>query len=294
MSDIFEKRSRFAALHRRDRPFVLANAWDTGSARVLAALGAEAIGTTSAGHAFTLGEPDGVERVSRDETIAHATMLDAATPLPVSADLEHGFGDSPEDVAACVCAAVEAGLAGCSIEDARPRVGDASQDPVYEFDHALARIAAAVREARKAEESGAGPFTLTARADGMAHRAYDADEALRRLKAFAAAGADVLYAPALPDVDALARISRSVDKPINALAAGRFAELSLRDFAQIGVSRISLGSALARATHRALFDAAKAILDDGEFGRLGEAASREETDALLARGRAEVDRSDAK
>lgn len=282
MTSMLEKRRRFKALHERARPFILANAWDLGSARMLAALGAEALGTTSAGHAFTIGEPDGERRVSREEAIAHAKALDAATPLPLSADLENGYGESPEQAAETVRLAIEAGIAGCSIEDS-------TMDPArpsYAFDHAVARIAACVAEVRKAEAAGAGPFTLLARADGVMIGAYDVSEALRRLRAFEAAGASGLYAPALPDVDALKRVCQGVGLPVNALAAGRFAELSVRDFAEIGVRRISLGSSLARLTHRAVLDAAKSMFQDGDLGRLTEAASGDEIDSLLEAGRA--------
>lgn len=265
----------FRALHVPGAPFVLANAWDAGSARVLAALGAQAIGTSSAAHAFTLGEPDGLG-VSRDVALAHAQALVAATPLPVSADLENGFGDDPETVADTVRLACEAGLAGLSIEDI-----NLPGDSAYPRELAVERIRAAVAAARALPRD----LVLFARADGVMTGAYDVDEGIARLQAFEAAGADGLYLPLPPTMDELARVCASVSRPVNALAAGRFADATLADFARIGVARVSLGSALARITHRALVDVGGAILSRGEFAGLRDTIGGDKVDALLQRGR---------
>ena len=258
-------------LHRPGAPFVLANAWDMGSAKVLAALGAEAIGTTSNGHAFTLGRPD-MGRISRDEALAHAQDLVAATALPVSGDLEDGYGAAPETVAETVRLAAEAGLAGCSIEDTI-----FTELGAYEFDLAVDRIRAASAAARALP----GDFVLVARADGMMNGVYDLHEALRRLRAFDAAGADCLYAPLPPDMDALRQICQATRKPVNALAVGRFAGVTCQAFADLGVARISLGSGLARVAQGALITAARAMLETGDFSAIRQAAKGSEVQALL-------------
>lgn len=264
----------FRALHQPGNPFILANAWDRGSAAMLAALGAEAIASTSAGHAFTIGKPD-MGHVTRDEALAHAQDLVAATPLPVSGDFENGFGDDPETVAETVRLACEAGLAGISIEDtALP-----SATP-YDRDLSIERIKAATAAARALPRD----FVLLARADGVMNGQYDMDEALARIRAYDAAGADCLYVPMPPDMDAQATICRATEKPVNALAAGPFTKITKAEFAAAGVARISLGSALARATHKVIRDAAQAMFDAGDFSLLG-GVSGDEIDALLAEGR---------
>jgi 2-methylisocitrate lyase-like PEP mutase family enzyme len=267
----------FRALHRPGDPFILANAWDMGSARLLAALGAEAIGTTSAGFAFTRGLPDGA-RITRDESLAHAQDLVAATPLPVSADLENGYAADPEGVAETVRLAEEAGLAGLSIEDT-----DLPGEGAFPFDLAVERVRAAGSAARALRRD----MVLVARADGVMTGAYDLAEGLRRLRAFEAAGADCLYLPLPASLDEVALICRSVSRPVNALAAGPFARHSRAEFARAGVARISLGSALARATHRVIVDAAGAMFGEGSFDLLAhimpEGGGRA-IDALLAQG----------
>ena len=264
----------FRALHVPGDPFILANAWDAGSARVLAALGARAIGTSSSAHAFTLGLPDGA-RVGRDAALAHASELAAATSLPVSADLENGYGDDPDTVAETVRLAGEAGVAGLSIEDI-----DLPTNGAYAFEHALERVRAAVAQARALPRD----VVLLARADGVMTGAYDVDEGIRRLQAFEAAGADALYLPLPPDMDDVARICAAVSAPVNALAAGAFANVPLARYAAAGVARVSLGSALARATHRVIVDAATAMFEHGDFRPLADGASGDRIDALLARG----------
>ncbi len=264
----------FRALHRPGDPFVLANAWDIGTARLLAGLGAKAIGTTSAGFAFTRGKADGA-RIGRDAAIAHAAELAAAVPVPVSADLEHGYGDDPEAVAETVRLAGAAGLAGASIEDtAHP--GTAS----YPFDLAVTRIQAAVAAAR----SLPGDFVLVARADGVMTGAYDMAEALARIRAFDAAGADCLYVPFLPDLAALRSVIAATGKPVNALASGVFVNLSRGEFARTGVARISLGSSLARLAQASVIEAGRSILA-GDFSPLGWAAGNPAVEAILAEGR---------
>ncbi len=267
----------FRALHRPGDPFILANAWDAGSARLLAALGAEAIGTTSAGFAFTRGLPDGAQ-VTRDEALAHAQDLVAATPLPVSADLENGYAPDPEGVAETVRLACEAGLAGLSIEDT-----DLPGTAAYPSDLAVERVRAAASAARGLPRD----VVLVARADGVMNGTYDLAEGLRRLRAFEAAGADCLYLPMPATMEEVALICRSVSRPVNALAAGPFARQSRSDFARAGVGRISLGSALARATHRVIVEAARGMFEDGSFdtlARLAPEGGGAAIDALLARG----------
>lgn len=255
--------------------FVIPNPWDMGSARMMAALGAKALATTSAGFAFTLGRPD-MGGVSRDEALAHAEQMVAATPLPVSGDFENGFADDPDGVAETVRLAREAGLSGCSIEDTRMVEGN----PAYDFDLAVERIRAASAAARSLTD----PFVLCARADGLMIGVYDLDEAIRRIQAFESAGADLLYVPLVPDANALKRIVASVGKPVNALAAGAVAKLTVPEIAASGVRRISVGSQVARLTHRAIRDSVRDMLDDGNFARFGDAMGGGEVDVLLAAG----------
>ncbi|MEM9198855.1 MAG: isocitrate lyase/phosphoenolpyruvate mutase family protein [Pseudomonadota bacterium] len=261
----------FRALHVKGDPFILANAWDVGSAKMLAGLGAQAIATSSSAHAFTLGRPDG-GTVSRDEALAHAQDLIAAVDVPVSGDFENGFGEDPDTVAETVRLSAEAGLAGISIEDtALP-----AQTP-YAFDLAVERIRAAVAAARALPKD----FVLCARADGILTRQYDIDEALKRLLAFQEAGADCLYAPLPRSMEDLSRICTTLDRPVNALAVGRFAKVSRADLAAIGVARISLGSALARVTHQAILDVGEAMFGSGDFTALTRGAPGDRIDAFL-------------
>ena len=262
----------FREMHRPGDPFVLANAWDVGSARMLVAAGAKAVATSSAGYAFTRGLPDG-GKVGREEAVAHAADLAAHVRVPVSADLEDGYGPDPADAGDTVRAAALAGLAGCCIEDV-----DGSGAP-YSQAAATARIETAAIVAREAPHD----FVLCARAYGVMHGTYDLAEAIDRLLAFEAAGADVLYCPAPGTADDLRRIVEAVTAPVNALVVGPLAALTLRDFAQIGVARVSLGSALARATHAVIRDAGAAMFGAGDFSGLG-GAGGVEVDALLERG----------
>ncbi|MEM1267536.1 MAG: isocitrate lyase/phosphoenolpyruvate mutase family protein [Pseudomonadota bacterium] len=270
-----DRGAAFRALHRPGTPFILSNAWDLGSARMLAALGAEAIATTSSGFAFTLGRPD-MGHVSRDEMLSHCSDLVSAVNLPVSGDLENGYGDAPDAVAETVRLAFEAGLAGCSIEDVAPPEGAA-------YDRALAveRIRAAVAAARALPRD----FVLVARADGVMTEAYSMDEALVRVRAFRDAGADCLYVPLPPDLAALGAIIEAANgRPVNALAVGPFAALTRADFARAGVARISLGGALARATHEVIATWANAMREEGRFNATP-AMSGASVDALLSQAK---------
>ncbi|MCQ0988515.1 isocitrate lyase/PEP mutase family protein [Jiella marina] len=269
-----ERHERFHALHQSGC-FVIPNPWDAGSARLMAALGAKALATTSAGFAFTLGRPD-MGGVSRDEALAHAQDILAATPLPVSGDFENGFADDPDGVAETVRLAGEIGLSGCSIEDTMMVDGN----PAYPFAEAVERVRAAAAAARTTGR----PFTLCARADGVMNGVYDLAEAIRRIQAFEAAGADLLYVPHPGDLAGLQTVVASVSKPVNALAAGAFAKHTKSEFAEIGVRRISVGSAVARLTHQAILDATSAMLEGGDFSPLLKAAKGDMIDALLAEG----------
>lgn len=266
----------FAALHASGT-FVLPNPWDAGSARVMAALGAQALATSSAAHAFTLGRPD-MGTLTRDEALTHAQDILSATDLPVSGDYENGFGDTPDDVAETITRAGEIGLSGCGIEDTMMVPGN----PAYAFEDAVERIRAAASAARAL----ARPFILTARADGVMNGAYDLAEAIRRIQAFEAAGADCLYVPLPGDHAALKTVVSAVEKPVNALAAGPLKALDISDFAACGVRRISTGSQIARVTHQALVDATQSLLSRGSLEGLKHAASGDEIDRLLGEGTA--------
>lgn len=268
------RHERFAELHAGGC-FVIPNPWDAGTARMMAAAGAQALATPSAAHAFTLGRPD-MGRVTRDEALAHAEAILAATGLPVSGDFENGFADDPEGVAETVRLAAEAGLSGCGIEDTRMVPGN----PAYAFDLAVERIRAAAAAARALGR----PFVLVARADGVMNGSYDLDEGIRRLQAFEAAGADCLFLPVPPGRDELGRVLAAVTKPVNALCAGPLRDLTLAEFAAMGVRRISLGSQVARVAHAAIRDCLADIYENGSFAALKRAAPGDQIDALLAKG----------
>ena len=261
----------FRALHVAGDPLVMVNVWDCGSARMMQSMGAKALATSSAAHAFTLGRGDG-GTVTRDEALAHAQDIVSATNLPVQGDFENGFGDAPDDCAQTVRLAAEIGLAGICIEDTMFPDGTP-----YPFDLAVERMAAAAAAARSLPHD----FMLTARADGIMIGHYDTDEAIRRLQAFEAAGVDCLYAPLPPDMAAQARICASVKAPVNALAAGPFAAQSRKAFGQAGVARISIGSALARVTHRALAEIGHGMINDGDFTGLQAAISGDIVDKMI-------------
>ncbi|MEM7267676.1 MAG: isocitrate lyase/phosphoenolpyruvate mutase family protein [Pseudomonadota bacterium] len=261
-----EKRAAFRALHVPGDPLIMPNPWDVGSTKVMTSLGAKALATTSAGHAFTIGKPD-QGFVTAAEAFAHAAEVVAATDLPVNADFENGYGPAPEDAAGTVRRAAEIGLAGCSIEDA-----DLQGEGSYGFDDAMARAHACIAAAK---ESG---IVLTLRADGYMNRHYDAEEALRRMRAFAEAGADVIYAPLVKD-DVLKAMAET-GTPVNALMTARDAGRPASDFAALGLARLSIGSTIARVTHQAMLDASRGAIV-GDFSTFTNAASGDEVDALL-------------
>jgi 2-methylisocitrate lyase-like PEP mutase family enzyme len=247
-----DKAKRFRALHERPGTFAIPNPWDAGAARLLAMLGFEALATTSAGFAFTLGRKDGA--VTRDDAMAHCRLLVAASDLPVSADLENCFGDDPATVAETVRLAAGTGLVGCSVEDAS---GD-QRRPIYDFAPAVERVAAAVEAARKLPF----PFTLTARAENFLHGRQDLDDTIKRLQAFEKAGADVLYAPGLPSLDAVKTVCGAVAKPVNVLANGRF---SVAELGAAGAKRVSVGGMLSRVAYGAFLRAARELKENGTF-----------------------------
>jgi len=258
MTSQSDKAATFKALHAGPSVFVIPNPWDAGSAKILAQLGFKALATTSAGLAFSLGRPDGEAAVGRDEALAHARAIVAATDLPVSADLENLYGDAPAVCAETIRQAAATGLAGCSIEDTTGR----ADDPIYAFDLALARVQAAVAAARALPF----PFTLTARAENFLHGRPDMADTVRRLRAFAEAGADVLYAPGLTTREQITAVVQAVaPKPVNVVMGLAKADFSVADLGALGVRRISVGSALARAAYGAFLRAGREIAGAGTF-----------------------------
>jgi 2-methylisocitrate lyase-like PEP mutase family enzyme len=253
MTDPAEKASRFLAMHRGERPLLLPNPWDRGSARLLASLGFQALATTSSGHAATLGRLDG--SVTRDEALAHAVSIAEATDLPVSADLENAFADDPAGVAETVRLAVEAGLAGCSVEDFSGR----EDEPIYDAGLAAERVAAAAERAR----GGRVRLVLTARAENYLH-GPDLADTIGRLQAYQAAGADVLYAPGLSRLEDIRQLVASVDLPVNVLALPRAP--TVPELAAVGVSRVSVGGAFAFAALGAMIEAARELREEGTYG----------------------------
>jgi 2-methylisocitrate lyase-like PEP mutase family enzyme len=251
-----EKANRFRALHEASGFFVIGNAWDAGSARILAGLGFHALATSSGASAGVLGRRDGM--VTREEALAHARAIVEATDLPVSADLEKGFADAPEGVAETIRVAAAAGLVGCTIEDF---TGDA-QKSLFELDHARERIAAAAEAARGLTF----PFTLTARAEGFLRGNPDLDDTIRRLQAFEAVGADVLMAPGLPDLAAVRKVCAALSRPFNFMAGIRGRSFTTADLAAAGVKRISLATSLYRAAMSGLVSAAREVKEQGTFG----------------------------
>ena len=262
---------RFRELHQRPGVFVIPNPWDAGSASMLAALGFEALATTSAGFANTLGRRDG--KVALGEKIEHCRMLCAATALPVSADLENGFADDPAQAAANLLVAAESGIVGSSIEDYS---GDPLH-PIYDFAHAVERVAAAA----EALHALPYPFTLTARAENHLRGRDDLDDTVRRLQAFAAAGADVLYAPGLTTLDQVRQVSAAVNRPINVLAPF-IKGATVADFAAAGAKRLSIGGTLARVAVTAMLRAGREMLDPGSFAWSDGIVATSEVERMLA------------
>jgi 2-methylisocitrate lyase-like PEP mutase family enzyme len=253
-----EKAAAFQALHQRAEVFVIANPWDAGTARILTGLGFPALSTTSAGLAFTLGRRDGTASVSREEALTNAKSIVEATHLPVAADLENGYGHSPETAAETIRLAAAVGLVGGSIEDA---TGDTAH-PIYDFNHAVERIAAAVAAAQALPF----PFMLVARAENYLHGRPDLDDTIRRLQAFEAAGAEVLYAPGITSVEDIRTVCAAVRKPVNVLMGIKGAPpLSVAELGALGVRRVSLGSGFSRAALTAFVHAAREVRDHGTF-----------------------------
>jgi 2-methylisocitrate lyase-like PEP mutase family enzyme len=266
-----EKGHLFRALHERDGAFIIPNPWDAGTARLLAHLGFEALATTSMGYAFSVGQRDNT--LNRDQTLAHAAAIVSATDLPVSADLENGFGDDPDVAAETVRQAAAVGLVGGSIEDATGR----PDNPIYEFEHAVERVRAAVEAAR----SLSFPFMLTGRAENYLHGRPDLKDTIRRLQGFQQVGADVLYAPGLATKADIAALVSSVNRPVNVVMGLKGVQLSLADLAAIGVKRVSVGSALCRTAFGAFLRAAREMKEHGTFTFAKEAASPREISAML-------------
>lgn len=264
-----EKGRLFRDLHHRDRAFLIPNPWDVGTARLLAHLGFEALATTSAGYAFSAGQRDNT--IGLEKMMQHVATIVAATELPVSADLENGFGDASEAVAETIRRAAAAGLAGCSIEDmtANPSA------PIYCLEHAEARIRAAADVAHALPF----PFTLTARCENYLCGNPDLKDTIRRLQAYQSAGADVLYAPGLPSKDAIAELVRSVDRPVNVLMGPP--GTSLAELSALGVRRVSTGSALSRAALGAFLRAAREMKEQGTFKFTADAVSFRDITAMF-------------
>jgi 2-methylisocitrate lyase-like PEP mutase family enzyme len=250
-----EKGQTFRALHQRGDAFIIPNPWDIGTARLLAHLGFEALATTSAGFAASVGRRD--YAIGRDEMIAHVAVMAAATSLPVSADLENGFGDAPEAAAETIGMAAAAGAVGGSIEDSTGR----PDQPIYELEYAVERVRAAAERARSLPFD----FTLTARAENYLHGRPDLKDTILRLQAYQEAGADVLYAPGLASKEDIASVVNAVDRPVNILAGLPGLELSRAELAAIGVKRISIGSGLARTAFTAFLRAASEMREHGTF-----------------------------
>lgn len=258
------KAARFKRLHEREGLFVIPNPWDAGSAKLLAAMGFEALATTSAGLAWMLGKADGEASVTRDESMRNARDIVGATGLPVAADLENGYGDDPTDCATTILEAAGAGLVGGSIEDATGKVAD----PIYPFGLAVERVKAAVAAAR----SLPFPFMLAARAENLINGRPDLLDTIRRLEAYAEAGADVLYAPGLKTKEEVSAVVRAVaPRPVNVLVGTAAIQIPLAELEELGVKRVSLGSALARAAYGAFIDASEGLRQRGDLRFVGRA-----------------------
>jgi 2-methylisocitrate lyase-like PEP mutase family enzyme len=266
-----EKARKFRALHERPGAFVIANPWDAGSARILAGLGFEALASSSGAKAGVLGKRDG--RVSRDEALANARLIVNATDLPVAADLEKGFGDSPEDAAETIRQAVGVGLVGGSIEDA---TGNPDQ-PLFDIETAAARIKAAVDAARSLPV----PFVLSARAEGFLRGKPDLGDVIKRLQAYEAAGADVLFAPGLPDLASVKKVCGALRKPFNFMVGIKGKSFSKAELEAAGVKRISLATSLYRAAMTGLIDAATEVREKGTFSYLDRAIPTGELNAFM-------------
>jgi 2-methylisocitrate lyase-like PEP mutase family enzyme len=267
-----QKYKTFRALHERPGAFVIPNPWNAGTAKILTALGFKALATTSAGYAFAVGRLDSAAELSRDEILENGKAIVEATHLPVSADLQNGFGHAPEICAETIRLAAETGLAGGSIENA---TGD-PKDPIYEFQLAVDRVAAAAKAAHDCQ------FMLTARAENFLHGRTDLDDTIRRLQAFAEAGADVLYAPGLPSLEAIKEVCASVSRPVNVLMGLKGATFTVEELTAVGAKRISVGGSFARAALGAFVRAAREVKDKGTFTFAADAISHAEASGYMA------------
>jgi 2-methylisocitrate lyase-like PEP mutase family enzyme len=267
-----EKGQIFAALHERERAFIIPNPWDVGTARLLAQLGFEALATTSAGYSFSKGQRD--NSVARAEMLMHVATIASATDLPVSADLENGFGDFPEIVAETFKFAAAAGLVGGSIEDMSRQPGR----PIYEIGFATERVRAAAEVVRDLPFA----FTLTARAENYLAGRPDLGDTIKRLQAYQAAGADVLYAPGIVSQEDIATIVKSVDRPVNVVMGLQGVQLSLAELSALGVKRVSVGSALSRAALGAFLRAAREMREHGTFTFAEQAVAYRDINAMLS------------
>lgn len=269
---VAEKCAAFRALHARPGAFVIPNPWDAGTARILTGLGYEALATTSAGYAFAAGKRDSSGQLSRDEILANAGAIVEATHLPVSADLEDGFGAAPEACALTIRQASAVGLVGGSIEDA---TGDPAR-PIFDFTQAVERVAAACEAARSL------PFVLTARAENFLYARPDLDDTIRRLQAFSAAGAEVLYAPGLKSIDDIRTLCSAVDKPVNVVMGLVGPAFTVDQLAAAGVKRISVGGSMARAALGAFVRAAREVKQSGTFTYAADALSHTQAERLIS------------
>jgi 2-methylisocitrate lyase-like PEP mutase family enzyme len=266
-----DKHQAFRELHDRPGAFVIPNPWDAGSARILSALGFEALATTSAGFAFAIGRRDSAAALSRESILQNARSIVEATDLPVSADLEDGFGSDPASCAATISLASEVGLVGGSIEDATGNPAD----PIFDFTLAVERVAAAAEEARR------HPFILTARAENFLHGRLDLDDTIRRLQAFEQAGADVLYAPGLPSLDAIRTVCSSVNRPVNVVMGLVGQAFTVGELEEVGVKRISVGGSFARAALGGFVRAAREVKEHGTFTYAKDAMSAREAESYM-------------
>ncbi len=267
-----EKYKAFKTLHSNRDAFVIPNPWNAGTARILTSLGFQALATTSAGFAFSVGRRDSTAGLSRDEILDNASEILKATHLPVSADLEDGFGEAPEACAETIKLAAQAGLVGGSIEDA---TGDANQ-PIFELGLAVDRVSAASEVAQRL------PFLLTATAENFLYGRSDLNDTIARLQAFAEAGADVLYAPGLPSLDAIRAVCEAVDRPVNVVMGLQEPTFSVEELQSAGVKRISVGGALARAALGAFVRAAKEVKNEGTFSFAAETLADSEASGYMA------------
>jgi 2-methylisocitrate lyase-like PEP mutase family enzyme len=271
MASQSEKHHAFRELHGRPGAFVIPNPWDAGTARILTALGFEALATTSAGFAFSIGRRDSAAALSRTEILQNARSIVEATDLPVTADLEDGFGTDPATCAETISLAAEAGLVGGSIEDA---TGDPAK-PIFEFSLAVDRVAAAAEEAHR------HPFILTARAENFLQGRPDLDDTIRRLQAFEAAGADVLYAPGLPSLEAIRTVCLSVNRPVNVVMGLAGRAFSVAELETAGVKRISVGGSFARAALGGFIRAAREVKEHGTFTYADDAISQRDASSYM-------------